>query len=75
MEEPELEPCPFCGCKAIYEVDRTDDLVGHYPQLFCNGCKLIIEVENDSTYLDDTSIYNYLRNKLINTWNRREKDA
>lgn len=70
----ELKPCPFCGCKAIYEVEREDVFIGRYPQIFCNGCKLSVEVENDSMSLDDATIYNYLRDKLLKAWNRRAED-
>lgn len=71
----ELKPCPLCGCGNIYEVEREDRYIGNYPQLFCNGCKMIFEVENDSMYLNDAKTYEYLRNKLINAWNRRAEDG
>lgn len=67
----ELKPCPFCKCKAIYEVEREDFFIGHYPRIFCNGCKMTFEIENNSPYLSDTTTYNYLREKLINAWNKR----
>ena len=71
--EIEFEPCPFCGCGSggIYEIERDDYYIGRYPQLFCNGCKMVFEVENDSMYISDKETYEYLRNKLRNTWNRR----
>jgi hypothetical protein len=69
--ESALQPCPFCGCSNIYEIEREDYFIGKYPQLFCNGCKMIFEVENDSPHLSDTTTYNYLREKLLNTWNKR----
>ena len=67
----ELKPCPLCKCTNIYEVEREDLYIGHYPQIFCNGCKMTFEIENNSPYLNDTTTYNYLREKLINAWNRR----
>lgn len=73
--ENELKPCPFCKCKAIYEVEREDLFIGHYPQIFCNGCKMTFEIENNSPYLNDTTTYNYLREKLIKAWNRRCTDG
>ena len=73
--ENELKPCPFCECKAIYEVEREDLFIGHYPQIFCNGCKITFEIENDSPYLNNTTTYNYLREKLIKAWNRRCPDG
>lgn len=66
-----LNPCPFCGCEAIYEIRRDDYLIGEYPQIFCNGCKVIVEVENDSPYFADDKTIQYLRDKLIKIWNGR----
>lgn len=71
----ELKPCPLCGCVAIYEIEREDYLIGKYPQLFCNGCKMIFEVENNSPYLSDAKTYEYLRDRLLNAWNRRAGDG
>ena len=67
----ELKPCPFCGCNAIYEIRRDDYLNGERPQIFCNGCKVIVEVENDSPYFSDDETMQYLRDKLVKIWNRR----
>ena len=65
----ELEHCPFCGCSAIYETRRDDYLTGERPQIFCNGCKVIVEVENDSPYFSDDETIQYLRDKLVKIWN------
>ena len=70
----ELKPCPFCGCSAIYEARREDYMTGERPQIFCNGCKVIVEVENDSPYFSDDETMQYLRDKLVKIWNRREKE-
>ena len=67
----ELKPCPLCKCTDIYETERGDLYIGHYPQIFCNVCKMTFEIENNSPYLNDTNTYNYLRKKLLNAWNRR----
>ena len=67
----ELKSCPFCKCTNIYVIEREDLYIGHYPQIFCNGCKMTFEIENNSPYLNDTATYNYLRENLINAWNRR----
>lgn len=67
----ENEKCPFCGCSAIYEIERNDDLIGAYPQLFCNGCKMVFESENNSPHLKDKETYDYLREKTWRTWNTR----
>ena len=69
----ELKPCPFCGCSAIYETRRDDYLTGERPQIFCNGCKVIVEVENDSPYFADDETIQYLRDKLVKIWNRRRE--
>ena len=66
-----LNPCPFCGCKEIYEISRDDYLTGERPQIFCNGCKVIVEVENDSPYVADDERIQCLRDKLIKSWNGR----
>ena len=70
-----LKPCPFCGCKAIYEVSRDDYLAGERPQIFCNGCKVMVEVENDSPYLADSETFKYLRDKLVKIWNGRRNNS
>ena len=66
-----LNSCPFCGCNEIYEIRRNDYLTGERPQIFCNGCKVIVEVENDSPYFADGETIQYLRDKLIKIWNGR----
>ena len=74
MKETDLKSCPFCGCGAIYNITREDEIVGDIPQLFCNGCKMTFEVENDSPYLNDRETFNYLKEKLYETWNRRAEE-
>ena len=71
----EPKPCPFCGCNAIYEIRRDDYLTWERPQIFCNGCKVIVEVENDSPYFSDDETIQYLRDKLVKIWNRRVNDG
>jgi hypothetical protein len=67
-----LRECPFCGGEDIYEISREDSVVDKIPQLFCNSCKMIFEVENDSPFLDDTKTFEYLKEKLHTTWNTRK---
>ena len=67
----ELKSCPFCGCNAIYEISRDDYLTGERPQIFCNGCKVIVEVENDSPYFSHDETMQYRRAKLVKIWNWR----
>lgn len=73
-ESQNLRECPFCKCTNIYEIEREDLYIGHCPQIFCNGCKMTFEIENNSPYLNDTTTYNYLRENLINAWNRRAEE-
>lgn len=68
----ELNQCPFCGCNEIYEIRRDDYMTWERPQIFCNGCKVIVEVENDSPYFADDETIQYLRDKLVKIWNRRK---
>ena len=63
--------CPFCGCSAIYEVTEPDNIVEQVPALFCNGCKMIFKVENDSPYLKDNDTFCYLKEKLHKQFNSR----
>lgn len=72
MSEIKLLPCPFCGDKTIYEISREDYLGIVIPQLFCNSCKMIIEVENDSPYLNDEKTHAYLKEKLYRQFNTRK---
>ena len=67
-----LLSCPFCGVEAIYEIKREDGLGTVIPQLFCNACKMIFEIENNSPYLDDERTFEYLREKLYKQWNTRK---
>lgn len=67
----ELKPCPFCKTESIYQIDREDEFIRRYPQLFCNACKIKFEVENDSPYINDNLTYDYLLDKLYKAWNRR----
>lgn len=68
-----LLPCPCCGHDNIYEVTETEELTGvTIPALFCNACKIIFKVENDSPYLDDDRTFEYLREKTIKAWNTRK---
>lgn len=67
-----LLPCPFCGEKTIYEISREDYLGTVIPQLFCNSCKMIFEVENDSPYLNEEKTHAYLKEKLYRQFNTRK---
>ena len=68
----EVKKCPFCNEGVIYETSREDYLGTVIPQLFCNSCKMIFEVENDSPYLDDAKTHDYLKEKLYKQFNTRK---
>lgn len=68
----QLAKCPFCGEGTMYEIQREDELGRIIPQLFCNSCKMIFEVENDSPYMSDEKTLEYLKEKLLKTWNTRK---
>ena len=68
----QLAKCPFCGVGNMYEIQREDELGTVIPQLFCNCCKMIFEVENDSPYLSDEKTLEYLKEKLLKTFNTRK---
>ena len=56
----------------IYETIREDELGIVIPQMFCNCCKMIFEIENDSPYLSDDKTYEYLKEKLHKQFNTRK---
>lgn len=68
----ELKRCPFCDVGVIYKTQREDELGTFIPRLFCNSCKMIFEIENDSPYLNDEKTYDYLKEKLHGQWNTRK---
>ena len=67
-----LKPCPFCGCDDVYETYSLDHPFGNKnPEIFCNICKIIFSVEDDSPYLNIDEDYAYRKKKTIEAWNRR----
>ena len=64
--------CPFCGEGVLYETQREDEFGTIIPQIFCNCCKMIIEIENDSPYLNDDKTYEYLKEKLHKQFKTRK---
>lgn len=73
-----LENCPFCGAgeAMIYEVDGTDIMrtgeVFKRPELFCDGCKTSVYVEdNSSTGRNEEEDYQKLQKALYENWNKR----
>lgn len=72
MSDVKLLPCPFCNVGVIYETSREDYIGTIIPQLFCDSCKMIFEVENDSPYLNDKKTEEYLKEKLYKQFNTRK---
>lgn len=72
MSETKPLPCPFCGGDCIYETFEIDSLGAEIPVIFCNHCKIVFKVENDSPYLNDDKTYDYLARKNIEAWNKRK---
>lgn len=71
----ELKPCPFCGSEDIFQTYSQEYAFGlKHPKIFCNSCKAIFSVEDDSPYTNCEEDYAYRRVKTVEAWNRRVKD-
>ena len=67
-----LKPCPFCGSTNVYET-YTEEYPGvKNPEIFCNSCKAIFSIEDDSPYIKCDEDYKYRKEKTIEAWNRRD---
>lgn len=67
-----LKPCPFCGSIDIYETHSQEDTLGtKNPEIFCNSCKIIFSIEDDSPYTDYDEDYAYRKAKTVEAWNMR----
>lgn len=67
-----LKPCPFCGSIDIYETHSEEDTLGtKNPEIFCNSCKIIFSIEDDSPYTDYYEDYAYRKAKTMEAWNMR----
>lgn len=72
----ELKPCPFCGSEDIYETYSQEYAYGtKNPEIFCNTCKVIFSIEDDSPYMDVEKDYKYRKEKTAEAWNRRVNDG
>ena len=70
----DLKPCPFCGGTAIYETYSQEYAYGtKNPEIFCNSCKVIFAVEDDSPYVGGEEDFKYRKMKTVEAWNRRAK--
>lgn len=68
----ELKPCPFCGSVDIYETYQQEYAYGtKNPEIFCNSCKAIFAVEDDSPYMNCEEDYAYRKKKTAEAWNQR----
>lgn len=71
----ELKPCPFCGGKDIYETYTQEyGLSIKNPKIFCNSCKAIFAVEDDSPYLNCEEDYAYRKKRTKDAWNKRVEE-
>lgn len=67
-----LKPCPFCGGEAIYETFREEHFLGtKEPIIFCNSCKAVFSVEDESPFLNVDEDYRWRKKKTAEAWNRR----
>ena len=72
MSESELKPCPFCGSTDIYETYSQEYALGtKNPEIFCNTCKVIFSIEDDSPYMNCDDDFKYRKDKTIEAWNSR----
>lgn len=63
INNPELKPCPFCGCK---EVCPTVERIGKDCKVFYISCE---ECDAQGSYFDTTQ--RRYREMAVNAWNRR----
>ena len=71
----ELKPCPFCGSTDIYETYSQEYAYGtRNPEIFCNTCKSIFTIEDDSPYMNCDEDFKYRKEKTKEAWNRRAND-
>ena len=71
-----LKPCPFCGSTDIYETHSEEDTLGtKNPEIFCNSCKIIFSIEDDSPYTDCDEDYAYRKAKTMEAWNKRVREV
>lgn len=74
-EAKKLKPCPFCGSEDLYETYSQEYALGtKNPEIFCNSCKAIFSIEDDSPYMNCDEDYKYRKEKTKEAWNRRVND-
>lgn len=68
-----LKKCPFCDSPSIYKTWHFEGYHGmKTPVIFCDSCKVIVMVEDDSTSTKIAEIEKYLSEKVEETWNTRK---
>lgn len=67
----ELKPCSHCGSRDLYKIEIKDNLQITQPAIFCNTCKTVLSVEDDSHTFDDDERMKYLEHKVRKAWNHR----
>ena len=72
----ELKPCPFCGSEVIYETFSQEYKYGtKNPLIFCDSCKAIFSIEDDSPFMNVDEDFRWRRTKTREAWNRRANDV
>jgi hypothetical protein len=62
-----LKPCPFCGGKPTFDVERG--CYGYFPNRFsleCDGCNTAMRIVDDYTDTDENIMV-----QLAERWNKR----
>lgn len=67
----DLKPCPFCGSTVIYETYTEEYSGTKNPEIFCNSCKAIFSIEDDSPFVTVNEDYKYRKEKTKEAWNKR----
>lgn len=78
MSKTKLKPCPFCGGEVSIS-ENNADCIRHYYSITRgdgeNQCKCKLFMESELFYIDDEqSDKDNIKEELIATWNRREKN-
>lgn len=79
MNEIKLEPCPFCGCEAVYIIDKNYIRCTEHTWQFgikCTNCMVELPVRDFIVTVDMNSNGGIVftkdeRGKAADMWNRR----
>lgn len=81
MAEIQLKPCPFCGGKAVFKIQKmgsADDLLFADIAVGCSKCKLRLPVRYSLVVKANENGEISIRNeqqKAADAWNRRASDG